>query len=156
MDEVWRSLPGQREASVHLALFPSALADWQDDGLLERWAQLSSVRDHVNVALEEQRQQKVIAASLSARVSIGAAGSLAELLQQYREELPAIFGVSQVVLEAAPPEQPGVVVSVHRADGIKCERCWRYVPSVSDAGEFKGLCERCVDALSQPLLGRAS
>ena len=37
------------------------------------------------------------------------------------------------------------------ADGVKCERCWRFVPSVSDAPEFKGLCERCVDALAEPV-----
>jgi isoleucyl-tRNA synthetase len=157
MDEVWRNLPGDREASVHLALFPSSLPQWQDDGLLERWALLSSVRDQVNVALEEQRQQKVITSSLSARVSVAASGSLAELLEQYRQELPAIFGVSQVVLDQAPREATNVTVSVYRADGTKCERCWRYVPSVSEAPEFEGLCERCVDALSQPpQLGRAS
>jgi isoleucyl-tRNA synthetase len=157
MDEVWRNLPGEREASVHLALFPAALSQWRDDGLLERWALLSSVRDQVNVALEEQRQQKVITSSLSARVSVAAAGSLAELLEQYRQELPAIFGVSQVVLDQSPTEATNVTVSVYRADGTKCERCWRYVPSVSEAPEFEGLCERCVDALSQPpQLGRAS
>ena len=150
-------MPGEREASVHLALFPAALSQWRDDGLLERWALLSSVRDQVNVALEEQRQQKVITSSLSARVSVAASGSLAELLERYRQELPAIFGVSQVVLDQAPTESTNVTVSVYRADGTKCERCWRYVPSVSEAPEFEGLCERCVDALSQPpQLGRAS
>jgi isoleucyl-tRNA synthetase len=138
-------------------LFPAALSQWRDDGLLERWALLSSVRDQVNVALEEQRQQKVITSSLSARVSVAASGSLAELLEQYRQELPAIFGVSQVVLNQGPTEATNVTVSVYRADGTKCERCWRYVPSVSEAPEFEGLCERCVDALSQPpRLGRAS
>ena len=42
-------------------------------------------------------------------------------------------------------------MSVERADGVKCERCWRYVPSVSETPEFKGLCERCVDALAEPV-----
>jgi isoleucyl-tRNA synthetase len=156
MDEVWRNLPGQREASVHLALFPSTLAQWQDDGLLERWARLGTVRDQVNAALEEQRQQKVITSSLSARVGVSAVGAMADLLRRYHDDLPAIFGVSQVGLEPAAGGQTEVVVSVHKADGIKCERCWRYVPSVSDTADFKGLCERCVDALSPPQLGRAS
>ena len=157
MDEVWRNLPGEREASVHLTLFPSGLSKWQDEGLLQRWAQLSSVRDQVNLALEEQRQQKVITSSLSARVVIGASGPLAELLGQYRQELPSILGVSQVDLEEGSPGGAAVTVSVHRAHGTKCERCWRYVPSVSDVPEYRGLCERCVDALSQPPeLGRAS
>ena len=154
MDEVWRSLPGTREASVHLALFPMELDDWKDDALLDRWAQLSAVRDPVNAALEEKRQQKAITSSLSAKVSLAAAGPLAELLGRYRDELPTIFGVSQVDLDALPTEgggvPDGVQVVVARADGVKCERCWRFVPSISESEAFKGLCDRCVDALDEP------
>ena len=39
MDELWRTLPGRREASVHLAVFSPDLAQWKDDELLERWTQ---------------------------------------------------------------------------------------------------------------------
>jgi isoleucyl-tRNA synthetase len=147
MDELWRNLPGGREPSVHLALFPSALESWRDDELLTRWAELSGVRDHVNVALEEKRQDKTIKSNLSARVKIGATGDLKRSLESYLEELPSLFGVSQVVVEEANTSEPRVVVE--KADGVKCERCWRFVPSVSEAGEFKGLCERCVDALEK-------
>jgi isoleucyl-tRNA synthetase len=153
MDEVWRSLPGDREASVHLALFPSDLGRWQDDGLIDRWAQLSSVRNAVNVALEEKRQQKLITSSLSARVGVAATGALAQLLADARDELPTIFGVSQVVLDEAYTEaaeqSSGVQVRVERADGVKCERCWRYVPSVT----AEGICDRCVEALAEPVTG---
>ena len=155
MDEVWRNLPGSREPSVHLAVFPKDLEGWEEEALLDRWAQLSGVRDKVNGALEEKRQAKVITGSLSARVSLAASGALGSLLADYRDELPTIFGVSQVELdqgftpESDAPE--GVRVNVDRADGIKCERCWRFVPSVSDIPELKGLCERCVDALAEPV-----
>jgi isoleucyl-tRNA synthetase len=154
MDEIWRHLPGPREESVHLALFPAGLSDWVDEALVDRWTQLSNVRDRVNGALEEKRQQKLITASLSARVSLAASGALGTLLADYRDELPTIFGVSQVDLdqgftpESDAPE--GVRVNVDRADGTKCERCWRFVPSVSESAEFKGLCDRCVDALAEP------
>src|SRR6185295_7056707 len=40
MDELWRHLPGQREASVHLALFPGELSEWSDEALVDRWVQL--------------------------------------------------------------------------------------------------------------------
>jgi isoleucyl-tRNA synthetase len=154
MDEVWRNLPGPREPSVHLSLFPSALDEWQDEALLDRWAQISAVRDPVNVALEEKRQQKAITSSLSAKVSLAAAGPLAGMLDRYRAELPTVFGVSHVDLDVLPTEEAatpdGVQVVVSRADGVKCERCWRFVPSVSENGAFKGLCGRCVDALDEP------
>jgi isoleucyl-tRNA synthetase len=155
MDEVWRNLPGTREPSVHLTLFPRDLAQWRDETLIERWTQLSAVRDRVNVALEEKRQQKTITSSLSARVILSVSGSLAQLLADYRDELPTIFGVSQVTLtETTAASAEGshpVRVSVDRADGVKCERCWRFVPAVSDSSDFKGLCDRCVDALAEPV-----
>ena len=151
MDEVWRSLPGSREVSVHLALFPSDLSRWHDEGRLDRWAQLSMVRNAVNVALEEKRQQKVITSSLSARVGVAATGALAQLLADTRDELPTLFGVSQVDLDEAYTEaaeqSSGVRVRVERAEGVKCERCWRFVPTVT----AEGICDRCVEALAEPV-----
>jgi isoleucyl-tRNA synthetase len=44
-------------------------------------------------------------------------------------------------------EHATVTVLVGRADGVKCQRCWRYVPQVSEAPGSEGLCERCVSAL---------
>jgi isoleucyl-tRNA synthetase len=161
MDELWRNLPAEREASVHLALFPSALARWQDAELLARWQQLGAVRDQVNVALEEKRQQKAIKSNLSAKVRLAVDAERSALLRGYESELPALFGVSQVeVVESARElldETLGrgvevgapVQVAIDRADGVKCERCWRYVPSVSEEPAFQGLCERCVDALAE-------
>jgi isoleucyl-tRNA synthetase len=149
MDEVWRNLPGERAQSVHLTLFPSELSGWEDDNLLDRWAQLGSVRDAVNAALEEKRQQKVITSNLSARVGLSASGPLAELLGEYRRELPTLFGVSQVDIDAtssAGTEQ-SVQVRVERAEGVKCERCWRFVPAVN----ADGICDRCVEALAEPV-----
>ena len=40
MDELWRMLPGEREESVHMALFPRDLEQWKDASLLERWTEL--------------------------------------------------------------------------------------------------------------------
>jgi isoleucyl-tRNA synthetase len=61
--------------------------------------------------------------------------------------------VSQVALApsdtAAPgAEAPAPVVHVEKADGIKCERCWRFVPDVSVDPAVAGLCPRCVEALA--------
>jgi isoleucyl-tRNA synthetase len=151
MDELWRNLPGTRDASVHLALFPSGLEPWRDEELLGRWAELSGVRDRVNVALEEKRQDKTIKSNLSARVKLGATTDLKRTLDSYADELPSLFGVSQVVVEDVNTTEPRVFVE--KADGVKCERCWRYVPSVSESAEFKGLCERCVDALAVAVNG---
>ena len=48
--------------------------------------------------IEEKRQDKTIAANLSARVVLGAPGETAKLLSGYHDFLPTLFGVSQVDL----------------------------------------------------------
>ena len=149
MDELWRLLPGPREESVHMALFPRDLEQWKDAALLERWAQLVTVRDHVNLQLEEKRKDKTITANLSARVVIEADGDTAALLSEYRDFLPTLFGVSEVSFK--PSGLQGLKASVEKAEGTKCERCWRYVPAVSAEPAKTGLCPRCVDALAEPV-----
>ena len=39
-------------------------------------------------------------------------------------------------------------VAVANADGEKCERCWRWEPSVGSHDEHATLCTRCVEAVS--------
>ena len=150
MDELWRLLPGPREESVHMALFPRDLEQWKDAALLERWAQLVTVRDHVNLQLEEKRKDKTITANLSARVVVTAEGETAALLEEYRDFLPTLFGVSEVELNVGAGLQSRPPV-VDRATGTKCDRCWRYVPAVSAEPAKTGLCPRCVDALAEPV-----
>ncbi|MDP2052308.1 MAG: class I tRNA ligase family protein, partial [Acidobacteriota bacterium] len=154
MDELWRMLPGDREPSVHMALFPGELAQWKDDALVERWAALAAVRDQVNLQLEERRKDKTIAANLSAQVKLAAGGDAAAALNAHLDFLPTLFGVSAVSVSAAPVEaglQTRLEVAVERADGTKCDRCWRYVPDVSQDGDRAGLCPRCVEALAEPV-----
>ena len=146
MDELWRQLPGQREDSVHMALFPRDLEQWKDAELLERYSVLKDFRDNVNLQLEAKRKDKTITSNLSARVRITADGDNAAWLAAAREFLPTLFGVSEVELADGP-----FVIAVEPATGTKCERCWRYVPSVSTQPDREGLCPRCVDALAEPV-----
>ena len=149
-DEMWRFMPGPRSESVHLELFPDADA-YASKELLDRWARLLAVRDTVNAALEAQRQAKVIGNALSARVTVTASGPVAALLRQYEKELPTLFIVSDLELvTSAPGGEDTVSVTVEKAPGTKCERCWRFVPAVATDEAHAGLCDRCVDALFGP------
>ena len=162
MEEVWRNVPGQREPSVHLAEFPSNAVTWQDDALLHQWKQLRSVRDEVNVQLENERQAKTINSNLSARVDLEFEDGGFAFLDQYKAFLPTLFGVSDVHVGhhvstsgfagegGLTPLKP-LTIRVRKALGIKCDRCWRFVPRVRAEPEWAGVCDRCVEALAEPV-----
>jgi isoleucyl-tRNA synthetase len=69
-----------------------------------------------------------------------------------------LFIVSEVVVLPAPTdadvhEEAGPRITIERAGGVRCERCWRYVPRVSTEPESAGLCDRCQEALAEPIRG---
>ena len=103
-DEIWESLPGEREASVHLAQFPESNAGDNERELLETWERLLEIRSIVQKALEERRIQKVIGSSLDAKVRIQATGADLTLLARYQSALSDLFIVSGVSVHADPSE----------------------------------------------------
>jgi isoleucyl-tRNA synthetase len=148
-DEVWRLIPGRREESVHLALFPRQ--EPVEESVLERWDALLQMRSLVTKALEEARAAKRIASSQEASVVVrGPAASLAPLRRHeetsraFPGNLASLFIVSKVGLEEA--DGP-VAVDVARAEGSKCERCWTYSVNVGRMPVHPGVCERCAEVL---------
>ena len=166
-DELWRHLPGRRADSVHLADFPAETETLTDADLQERWRRLRAVRDTVNVKIEQLRQQKVVGTSLEARVVLHAGGETAALLEHYAAELPTLLITSEAevvraeTVAADDPRaadddiwtEPGgsVSVEVTPARGVKCSRCWRYVPALAPAGPGGEVCVRCEAALSETI-----
>jgi isoleucyl-tRNA synthetase len=148
-DEVWRYIkkpPGAPE-SVHLALYPEAaeitgdLTEEQRQRLAN-WDRLMEVRDSVLKSLETARQEKFIGAPLEARVRLAADGDLYPLLEQYAGELPALFIVSQVILE----QGARLSVKIERAEGEKCERCWKY-RTLGSHPDLPTVCADCAAAV---------
>ncbi|MGE3179380.1 MAG: class I tRNA ligase family protein, partial [Vicinamibacterales bacterium] len=159
-DEVWRYLPGARDASVHVAVFPSGpeLEAWKDPELMARWVTLTTLRERVLGEIEPLRKDKRIGSSLQAKVILSATPAELALLEQYAPLLPMLFIVSEVQLKAAPTDVEAHAeamprIEIARAEGTKCERCWRYVPAVSTEPAWAGLCPRCQDALAEPARG---
>jgi isoleucyl-tRNA synthetase len=159
-DEIWRHLPRDKGAAaeVHLALFPQPgeCCSFPDEALEERWAHLVEVRDAVLKSLEQARNAKQINSGLEARVELAAGPELAPLLHDYAAWLPTLFIVSQVELKngisrisAGTGALPGLGITIHRARGKKCERCWNYSVRVGENADYPTVCERCVAALQE-------
>ena len=147
-EEVWGHMG--RTESVHVACFPepSELTAGLDAAARQRsqdWDRLMQVRDSVLKSLETARNEKLIGAPLEARVRLSADGNLYPLVEQYARELPALFIVSQVALERAGT----LSVQVERAEGRKCERCWKYTTDTGADARFPTICGRCAEAVEE-------
>jgi isoleucyl-tRNA synthetase len=153
MEEVWlERFPGD-ESSVHLEDFPDTPAAWADPGLAARWERIRRVRRVVTGALEIERRDKRIGASLEAAPVVHVADpGLAALLRGI--DFADICITSGLAIEeGAGPEQafrlddvPGVAVEPLRAEGRKCARCWKVLPDVG-THRHADLCGRCDSVL---------
>jgi isoleucyl-tRNA synthetase len=143
-EEVWShtAKPAGAPDSVHLALLPEPeeVASGLPAARLAEWDRLMEVRDVVLKALEEARQAKLIGTSLEARVRL-------QGYKGFEAELPSVFIVSQVVLE--PSDE--LRATIESADGVKCERCWKYSTAVGQDAEFPTVCDSCSAALREML-----
>ncbi len=153
MEDVWLDrFPGD-DSSVHLQDIPETPASWKDEALAAKWAKVRRARRAVTAALEVQRTDKVIGASLEAApvVHIEDAETLAALKSVNFDDICITSGV---VLTGDPapaeafrlPEVEGIGVVFEKADGEKCQRCWKILPDVG-THQHAGTCQRCNDAL---------
>jgi isoleucyl-tRNA synthetase len=159
-EEIWKffpKMPADPE-SIHIALFPE-VSEFQTNmttAQREEWERILLVRDEALKALEGARNAKKISSGLEAKVILHASHALADLLEKCAVMLPALLIVSQVQLGGAmeppiltPTTLPGLEISVVRASGKKCERCWNYSTHVGENERYPTICERCSEALAE-------
>ena len=154
MEEVWLERFGGEENSVHLIDIPDTPNAWLNPDLAEKWAMIRRVRRVVTAALEVQRTEKVIGASLEAAPVLYLANkAVKEVLDQMPFADICITSDLTLSTDAAPSDAftladiEGVAVSFVKAEGEKCGRCWKILPDVG-THNHAGVCGRCNDALS--------
>jgi isoleucyl-tRNA synthetase len=125
------------QESVHLELFPNVPSSWRDDELAEKWRKVRLVRRVVTGALEIERAHKRIGSSLEAApvVYVSDLDLFAALVDVDLAEI-SITSAATIIEGAGPPdafrldEVAGVAVDVRLAQGKKCARSWKILPSV--------------------------
>lgn len=152
MEEVWlERFPGD-ESSVHLMDFPET-PDWKNPALAAKWDAIRRVRRVVTGALEVERREKRIGASLEAApvVYVADAATRAHLDPVEFADLCITSAVD--IQEGEAPEGafrlndiPGVAVVPALATGEKCARCWKILGDVG-THKHEGVCGRCNEAL---------
>jgi isoleucyl-tRNA synthetase len=144
------------ESSVHLETFPKVLAGWRDDALAEKWRKIRTVRRVVTGALEVERANKHIGSSLEAApiVHVSDEDLFAALVDVDLAEVSITSGATLV--EGDGPVEAfrladvgGVAVVPRLAEGTKCARSWKILPSVGSDPQYPDVTPRDAQALRE-------
>lgn len=149
-EEIWAQMPAREVATPLLGGWyelPTFVAGDHD------WSLVRNVRDVVSRELEQLRKSGDIGSGLDAAVQIGASDSVYERMAFLDDELRFALITSEASLESGtqadvvPVAVDGgeVTVTVARAAGEKCVRCWHRRDDVGRHDEHPELCGRCVE-----------
>ncbi|MFH1379667.1 MAG: isoleucine--tRNA ligase [bacterium] len=126
------------EESVLLADMPEVRDEYISDRIGSNWKKLYVIREKVTAELEKARQKGAIKSSLEAEVIYETNNSQEqEILSQYTGSLDMICIVSKMTVKNSNVSES---ITVRKAPGTKCERCWRWQEDVSPETM---LCGRC-------------
>ena len=150
-EEIWQFMPADEKYcgdSVMLNDMPAAQDGLVDEGFMQKWDRIHAVRDDVLKALELARNAKMIGKSLEAQVTLHCNDELFAFLSSVEKELAPVFIVSQVKLEQGGQGEftgdlDGLSVTVSKAEGELCPRCWAYSHTVGADPKHPTLCARC-------------
>ncbi len=154
MEEVWLERFPETGSSIHLMDFPETPSEWRNDALSEKWNAIRQVRRVVTGALEIERQEKRIGASLEAAPTVYVSDQTRlDLLASVPFEDVCITSSIALSTAAAPASAfrldgfDGIAVVSGAAEGNKCARCWKILPDVG-THSHPCVCARCNSALS--------
>ncbi|MBI4054681.1 MAG: isoleucine--tRNA ligase [Elusimicrobia bacterium] len=153
-EEAWRyfvRLPAGSKrswaSSVFLEDLPAAQGTWEDLVLDQEFRKVWELREKAYAILEQARRDKRIRAFLEARVVLrGGTEEEKKLLERFREHWPSFLIVSQVELGDSPGQN--FEVTVEKASGRRCARCWQWKEDLGQNPAFEEVCSRCAQALS--------
>ena len=149
-DEIWLSMPhkeGDDPRNVLLNEMNKPFAEYAlDEAAMERWDKIIKLRDVVNQALETARNEKKIGKSLEAKIVLTVPAFESALDGMDADTLADNLIVSQA--EVQKSDMNVLKVDVESAAGVKCERCWKVLPTVGADSQHPTLCPRCARVVS--------
>jgi len=139
--------------SVHLQRWhwlDKDLKSWKDEALEKKWVHLLKLRESVLKELEAKRTANEIRSPLEAKIILYTDDPVLEkMLKTNVGILPSIFITSQAEISerkeknSRKAENMPLWISVKKADGKKCARCWNFSETVGSSDEFPDICSRC-------------
>lgn len=131
-EDIWRYII-KNDTSIQFEGFPQIDKVLIDEDLEHKLEDYFELKELVYKGLEEARARKEIAASLDAQVDI-----------VYPKKIePKFLEKFLIVSKINVEEGKGIKVNVKKAEGEKCNRCWKYA-QLKD-----GLCLRCLGVVNK-------
>ena len=150
-DELWQQLPGAHNESVFVANW-YALPRLPDNTVMgnDYWNLISAVKTAVNKVIEAERGEGVIGGSLEAEVTLHCSAELKKQLADLQDELRFVLICSKTTLadedaSAVATDLDGLSVTLTKAAGAKCVRCWHHREDIGTDAAHAEICGRCVD-----------
>lgn len=136
-DQAWRLMNGPG-SPVYAQPFYTGPAEWRAPSLIDRWETVLSIRDQVNVAIEQGRAAGAFARSAQLDLHVKALPDAANILLEIGN-LSAVFQTASVRVEPAQK----FTIEINPSANPPCPRCRiSYEPVADD------LCRRCFNAVS--------
>ena len=155
-EDIWQNMPDMHKSGVISVLLTNWVKVhdlWYNPALEQDFEQILKTREVVTRAIEPLRADKKVGSSLEVAVYLKADKTAA--LKVFESDLADIFITSQAYLTEESPEgvlnehsEDGLTVWIVKAEGEKCERCWKY----RKLGEHQGhetICSDCYDAIME-------
>lgn len=151
-EEVYEHLNySNKYKTIFAEYWPKYEEKYIDKSLEEKWEKMLEFREEVLKALEEKRKEKLFGNSLEAKVIVEfSEDSIKNYINLYDNDFIAdLLIVSQFEIGKVEDGFEGKYgrIKVVRAEGEKCERCWKVDPNTGKSEEFPNVCPRCEDVL---------
>ena len=157
-EDIWMNTPEcQRQGleSILLSDWPKYDEKLNNEQLEEDFLKILKLREIVTRAIEPLRADKQVGSSLEVAVYIQVEDEdIKKVLATNESELGNIFITSQAYLAEKEPQnvlntlkEDVYTIYVTKAEGEKCERCWKY-RKLGNNNQHATLCDECVDAIS--------
>ena len=134
-DEIWLAMPHcekDDKRNVVLNEMNKPFVEYALDAeTMQKWDNLIALRNDVNVALENARNEKLIGKPLEACVTLSVPDKAVASMN-----LEELLIVSKCIID----DDCGKEIKVAQAPGAKCPRCWK---QSEDLDSETGLCPRC-------------
>jgi isoleucyl-tRNA synthetase len=165
-EEIWTHMEAKDRlsGSIFLSQIPQADPTMLNRELADRWDRIFKERAEVLKALEEARTKGIIGHSLDAKVVFvsnngGPDSTLGNLIKADKRKMQDVLIVSQAEISESVKSDGASVswyqtellncqIAVSKAEGLKCERCWKYDPEVGSDKSHPTVCARCAAVLN--------